>query len=178
MKDGRTQLNRMTQRRSRLVSAVITLLVTAALLALVFGVWLLGIRVDDSGMAPTISRGDIIFFDRLSRFVRVPERGDIIAYSTADGIKLGRIVGMPGEAVDTDGGKLYLNGVLLDERLYSEFVNPDMDNTVLGRNEYFIMPDARAAMDPEPAHMVIPIESFVGRALIRVAPISRFGVFE
>lgn len=178
MKGGRAELNSRHNRRQRLISAAVTLLIVAVLLGFVFGVWLLGVRVDDDGMAPTVSRGDVIFFNRLSRFVRTPERGDIIAYSTADGIKLGRIAALPGEAVQSDGGKLYINGILLDERIYTEFVNPDMPELALNKNEYFIMPDARESMLPQPNRMAIHIDDFVGRAWIRVTPISKFGVFE
>lgn len=178
MKDSRAELNKQGYKRQRLIGACVTLGIVAVLLVFVFCVWFTGIRIDDSGMSPTLERGDVVFFDKLSRFVRRPERGDIIAYSGADGIKLGRIVALPGERVETAGGKLYINGVLLDERVYTDEPDPDMQETLLLENEYFLMPDARSAMVAQPGGMIVSIDEFLGKAAIRVSPIEEFGVFE
>ena len=60
---------------------------------------------DGSSMYPTINNGDMCLFYRQD----TPDRGNIVSYRTKDGIKIGRAVGVQGDRVSVDHGKLYVN---------------------------------------------------------------------
>jgi signal peptidase I len=82
--------------------------------------------VPTGSMRPTILEGDRIFVNKLAYDLRVPftreriacwaepSRGDIVVfYSPEDGKRLvKRIVGVPGDTVSLDGGRLVVNGTV------------------------------------------------------------------
>ena len=48
--------------------------------------------------------------DQLGKFMRLPERGDIVLFSTEDGLFIKRIVGLPGETVSVRHPHVYIDG--------------------------------------------------------------------
>ncbi len=107
-------------RRRVLIVIVVLILVILALLvgnAYVFNVFM------GSGdmMAPAIDRGDIIVNYRLAYRFGDPQRGDLVAFrlpgssedSTCTFVR--RIVGLPGETLSLEDGRLCVDGRPLDE---------------------------------------------------------------
>jgi signal peptidase I len=80
--------------------------------------------VPSGSMRPTILEGDVLFINKLAYDLRVPfttlrvatwenpRRGDIVVcFSPADGTRLvKRIVALPGDVVELQGGALLING--------------------------------------------------------------------
>ncbi len=71
--------------------------------------------VDDPAMAPSLLPGDVVLINRLA-YIHGPEalrRGDVIAYRNDQGDpRFARIIGLPGEAVALQDGKLVINDVM------------------------------------------------------------------
>ena len=167
-------------RTLRLYTWVFTLLASAALVAVLFTAWLFGVQVRDVGMAPAVMPGDVILFDRLAKHVKAPARGDIVAYSsvTGSGTYIGRIVGLPGERVDVYDGRVYIGGVLLDERSYaSGALSGSIEAHTVPEGYYFILPDDRAHAIVDADKLTVEASRIRGRAFIRVSPLSRLGIF-
>src|SRR3989338_7102013 len=75
-------------------------------------------KVSGRSMFPNFENGDYIITDKISYRLGDPHRGDIVVFKnpkdeTQDFIK--RILGLPGDRLKVQEGKMYLNGVLLDE---------------------------------------------------------------
>ncbi|MBB5204877.1 signal peptidase I [Inhella inkyongensis] len=80
--------------------------------------------VPTGSMRPTIVEGDVVLVNRLAYQLKLPltdvvlaqwqgpERGDIVTFgSPADGTRLlKRVVGLPGDRVELQGGQLWING--------------------------------------------------------------------
>ena len=68
-------------------------------------------------MLPTYHDGQINFLNRLAYLRHEPQRGDVVGirYSGDSILLLKRIVGLPGEEVSFDEGKLFINGKPLEE---------------------------------------------------------------
>ena len=81
----RVARNQAEYARLRLYTWLWAFGVAGVTLALLFTVWLFGVQVRDSGMAPAIEPGDVILFDRLAKYFQSPARGDIVAFSDAAG---------------------------------------------------------------------------------------------
>ncbi|MEG1548052.1 MAG: signal peptidase I [Clostridia bacterium] len=175
---GRSVALQSEHKRARAVDITITLAVVCVALLFTFLVWLVALRVDDEGMAPTIRNGDVVFFNKLDYFMSAPKRGDIVAYRDGDAVHVGRVVALPGETVCADGGNIYIDGMLLNESVYTYDLSPDIQPIVLDTAKWFIMPDDRANMCNTPQTMIIPINRIIGSAMLRVSPIDRFGIFE
>ena len=98
--DGRAR----TYQNARRLGWLFSLLVTIAVLCLVFFVWLTPVQIVDESMAPALNSKEIVLSDQIGKFVHLPERGDIVLFSTEDGVFIKRIVGMPGETVELVAG--------------------------------------------------------------------------
>ena len=85
-------------------------------------------------MAPALTSGEVVLCDRFGKFMRMPERGDLVLFATNDGLFIKRIVGMPGEEawharetldivldVGTDGLKLHPLHVVKGTQLANEW---------------------------------------------------------
>src|SRR5690606_25680995 len=91
------------------------LLVAAAYVA--FGHVLMPVRGSGISMAPTIEHGQLIFINRLAYRLREPRRGDIVAVRMAGPsvVYVKRLLGLPGERIRIDAGKVSINGEPLAE---------------------------------------------------------------
>ncbi len=177
MKPLRCAENRAEYRRARRIGLLAGAGVCALVLLFVFCVWFTAVRVEDDGMSPTLHAGDAVLFDRLSKYVAAPARGDMIACRGEGGLWLGRIVALPGETVAAQNGRLFINGVLLNESLYTSEPAPDIDEYTLPDGCYFVLPDARSDMQLDLAAMTVAALDIYGRASIRIAPAYRIGLF-
>ena len=118
--------NRRQRRRHRNPLGVIlrwTLLLLAVILILIAGIsYAQGtVNVTGSSMYPALQPDDRALSEPVSYLVREPARGDIVQFSTGAGSGrdlVRRIVGLPGETVQIIGGKVYINGTVLDESAY------------------------------------------------------------
>ncbi len=175
----RTAQNRGEYGRLRLYTWIAVMCAAALALALVFTLWLFGVQVRDSGMAPSIAPGDVILFDRLAKHFLAPARGDIVLFSdkTGEGAYVGRVVGLPGESVAIYEGRVYIGGVLLDERAYAMGACGDMESTAIPEGSFFILPDDRARAVVAADRLIVDASRIRGRALIRVSPAARIGIF-
>ena len=143
------------------------LLNTAIYLLCVLGaVWLVitfvGQRteVEGASMENTLHNGDNLIVDKLSYRFHDPERFDIIVFPFQfqdNTYYIKRIIGLPGETVQ-----------IMD------------DGIELGDDEYFVMGDNRNNSSDSRTDMVgnIKRENIIGKAWLRIWPVSDFGVLQ
>ncbi len=136
--------------------------------------------VEGPSMQPNFYTGQLIIVNRFAYYFRSPARGDVIVLHdpqdpSEDFIK--RVVGLPGETVQMKGGRVYINGRLLDEPYIAEFCNTCPDDVwKLDEEHYFILGDNRNhSLD---SHRFGPIDRrlIVGQAWIRYWPMQDFGI--
>ena len=137
--------------------------------------------VGDS-MEATLSSGDTILINKLLYRIKSPERFDVIVFKK-DGkehsyYSIKRIIGLPGEHVLIVSGKIYIDGVQLEE-----VVNVDdialaglaSDEIILDEDEYFVLGDNRNNSEDSRYFNVGNVfrEEIIGKAWIRI---NRFGI--
>ena len=172
------------------------LLNTAIYLLCVLGaVWLVitfvGQRteVEGASMENTLHNGDNLIVDKLSYRFHDPERFDIIVvpFQVQDNTYyIKRIIGLPGETVQImDDGSIYINGEKLEENYGMEVIKPETigraaEPIELGDDEYFVMGDNRNNSSDSRTDMVgnIKRENIIGKAWLRIWPVSDFGVLQ
>ena len=143
-------------------------------------------QVSGSSMETTLSDGDQLIVDKISYRFRDPKRYDIVVFpyqyeETTYYIK--RIIGLPGETVQVIDGYVYIDGEQLDEHYGNEvMLDPGIaeDPVTLGDDEYFVLGDNRNnSQDSRAANVgVIHRKDLLGRAWIRIWPLSGFGVIK
>ena len=172
------------------------LLNTAIYLLCVLGeVWLVitfvGQRteVEGASMENTLHNGDNLIVDKLSYRFHDPERFDIIVFPFQfqdNTYYIKRIIGLPGETVQImDDGSIYINGEKLEENYGMEVIKPETigraaEPIELGDDEYFVMGDNRNNSSDSRTDMVgnIKRENIIGKAWLRIWPVSDFGVLQ
>lgn len=141
--------------------------------------------VDGRSMNPTLNDGDNLIVEKLFYRFHDPERFDIIVFPFDDTkFYIKRIIGLPGETVQIDyDGNIYINGEILEEDYGLETIlDPGRaaEPITLGDDEYFVLGDNRnnSKDGRNPAVGNIRRDKIVGRAWVRIWPLSDFGLLK
>ena len=146
-------------------------------------------EVSGSSMETTLSDKDQLIVDKMTYRFRDPKRYDIVVfpYQYQDNTYyIKRIIGLPGETVQImDDGSIYINGEKLEENYGMEVIKPETigraaEPIELGDDEYFVMGDNRNNSSDSRTDMVgnITRENIIGKAWLRIWPVSDFGVLQ
>lgn len=142
-------------------------------------------QVLGQSMENTLSDQDNLIVDKLSYHFMKPHRYDIVVFPVDDSqnvFYIKRIIGLPGETLQIIDGNIYIDGVRLKEDFGKENISVDREGLAaepveLGDNEYFVLGDNRNhsmdSRDPQVGN--ISKSDIIGKAWVRVWPLSRFG---
>lgn len=141
--------------------------------------------VSGTSMQPTFENKEYLIVDRLSYRFEEPKRGEVVIFRyPRDPSKyfIKRIIGLPGETVSISGNKItiknddYKDGFELDQS-YITRQSPGNLSINVGENEYFVMGDNRPSSSDSRIWGTLPEENIVGRAFLRLYPITKISVF-
>ena len=134
-------------------------------------------------MDPTLKINDRVLVNKLSYDLHDVHRGDIVVFesppdegsSTKDLIK--RVIGLPGERVESRDGRIYIDGQVLDEPYLQDHVQTGaMDAVTVPVDHYWVMGDNRGNSRDSRFFGAIPESLIIGRAFIRVWPVTNLGL--
>lgn len=145
-------------------------------------------KVSGSSMYPTFHDSDYIITDKISYKFSSPKRDEVIVFKnpkekSQDFIK--RIIGLPGDTVKIEGGKVYVNGKLLDE----PYLSPDLitdpgsfsqegeEIKVDQPNVYFVLGDNRPRSSDSREWGFVSKDEIIGRVFLRYWPKEAIGYF-
>lgn len=174
------------------VEVVETLVLTIAIFLVVQNFVAQPFKVDMGSMQHTLEPEDYVLVDRLSPRWAPYSRGDVVvfnpprAWTTRPTPYIKRVIGVGRDTVEVrDDGLVYVNGTALAEPyLYSdeagvpELTDSDQTRWVVPDSELFVMGDHRQQSADSRVFGSIPVDSVVGRAVIRYWPFSVFGPLE
>lgn len=140
--------------------------------------------VHGTSMEATLSDGDSIMTDKISYRFHEPQRFDIVSFPYNDAAHpylIKRIIGLPGETVQIQEGKIYINGEQLQESYGLEIIQSGglaESPITLGADEYFVMGDNRNdSIDSRFAEVGnVKRDAITGRAWLQIWPLSEFGL--
>lgn len=143
-------------------------------------------QVKGRSMETTFHNGEYILTDKISYRFGLPKRGDVVVFrspknSDVDFIK--RIIALPGERVKIAGGRVLVNGELLDESIYLDPTAYTGAESFLAENKeitvpdgrYFVMGDNRTHSSDSRDFGPVPPSDFLGKVFFRYWPAERFG---
>lgn len=137
---------------------------------------------------PTIKTGEKVFAEKVSYHLHNPERGDFVILESprnpeVDFIK--RIVGLPGERIMIQDGKVFINGQVLEEKYISSGTFTGPENYLSENQEllipdgyYFVMGDNREHSSDSRDFGPVSKEKIVGKVAFRFWPTNRLGSVE
>lgn len=145
--------------------------------------------VSGESMQPTLESGNVVLLEKVSQY----ERGDIISFSSHLKISehdlkklnriqrifiksgssknlIKRIIGLPGDQIQIQMGKIYVNGIILDEPYIAVPDHDSLENIVVPEGKYFVLGDNRTnSLDSRSSSVgLIDDKEIIGKLLIRV----------
>ena len=140
-------------------------------------------QVVGPSMSDTLNNNDIVLLDKISyRFTDI-KRGDVVSLYYADTKYLiKRVIGLPGEYVEFQDNKLYIDNKYMDEDYLEDVITDDFSLSELGYDEipedmYLVLGDNREdSLDSRDASVgLIPKEDIIGKVRIRIWPLNKWG---
>lgn len=153
-------------------------IIVAVLLAIMINKFLIfKVDVPSGSMEPTINIGDKFLVTRIYNFENI-KRGDIIVFQNNEKNKLmvKRLIGVPGDEIDIQGEKLYINGKGIEED-YVKYSDDYFGKFKVPEDKYFFLGDNRSNSGDsrdwkEP---YIDKKDIKGKIQIRIYPFKDFG---
>lgn len=168
--------------KEEILSYIKMLVFVVAFVSIVNGLLLINAKIPSSSMENTIMVNDRIFGNRLAYRWNDPERFDIIIFKYPDDESkkyIKRIIGMPGDTVVINEGKVYINGD--SEPLPNSFC-PEEPIGSFGPYEvpegcYFVMGDNRNNSNDSRfwKNHYVSREQILGKAVLRYWPLDSIG---
>lgn len=173
--------------------------------------------IPSPSMVPTLQRGDRVLVTKIPYYLGEPKRGDVIVFEEPDpGRRAGddrgvvgtavhwltqtlgvaepdnedyikRVIGLPGDEVEGRRGRVFVNGVAIDEPYLTQETG-DFDPVTIPEGMLFVMGDNRSnsldsryglGVNPtkQPGVGFVPVDSVVGKAFFIAWPPSRMSGF-
>lgn len=138
------------------------------------------VRVDGFSMNPSLENGEYILVNKLAYRIGEPQRGDIVVFSfpldpNQDLIK--RVIGLPGETITVQEGKVSVNGILLEEPYIA--APPFYNGTwVVNEGQLFVLGDNRNESKDSHEWGLLPLENVIGKAVLIYWPPPKWEVID
>ena len=140
--------------------------------------YFVGMRTSVIGdsMEPALYNGQEILINRFIYNFTSPKRGDIVVFLPNGNQKthyyVKRVVALPGETVQIIGGRVYVDGDMLEESEdFDKIANPGIaeNEITLGVDEYFVLGDSRNNGEDSRSGNIgaIKKENIIGQAWFR-----------
>ena len=151
----------------RFVLDLVETLVLAVVLYFIIQTLTQRIKVESSSMEPTLFSNDYVVVNRLAYKLGEPHRGDIIVFKfPPDPTQIPyikRVIGLPGDQVQIKSGKVFVNGVLLNEPYLKVTTNGSGEWTV-PEGHLFVMGDNRNNSSDSRSWGWVPLGNVLGKA--------------
>ncbi len=123
--------------------------------------------IPSSSMAPTLVPGDHIVVTPY-RFGKKPNRGDVIVFRSpraVDELMIKRVIGTPGDLVETRAGRVIVCGHALTEPyVTAQASSGAISPQIIPADSYFVLGDNRADSLDSRSWGVLPKNAVLGRA--------------
>lgn len=140
--------------------------------------------VSGPSMEPTFKSGEYIIVDQLSYKLGLPARGDVVVFKPPINLKtyyIKRIIGLPGETVSIDSGKVQITQpggktFTLEEPYLVDTDTRSMPAITLTSDQYFVLGDNRPVSSDSRIWGPLPKEDIVGTPYISLYPLDTISI--
>ena len=170
---------------SLVIMVAIVALITVGLRMFVFVPY----EIPSGSMEDTIMPGDMVFSEKISYYTRAPQYGDIVTFAdpeVAGRTLIKRVIATEGQTVDLVDGRVYVDGLQLDEPYVGGKESYPLSRTApdvvvefpytVPEGHVWVMGDNRTASQDARYFGAIPISSITGRAAMIYWPVNHIGL--
>jgi signal peptidase I len=135
-------------------------------------------KVHGQSMEPSLHDGQYLIASKVSYWLHSPERGDVVVLRpprNEDSIPyIKRIIGLPGDNIEVRDGRVWVNGVAINEPYIS---GPPAYQKAWKVEEgtYFVLGDNRNKSSDSHSWGLLPEDNIVGKAVFCYWPIDCWG---
>jgi signal peptidase I len=161
----------------RLILDLLETLILAVILFLIINAVSARVRVDGFSMRPTLEDGEFVLVNRLAYKFTAPKRGEIIVFRSPitpeDLIK--RVIGLPGDEILIQNGRVTINGKLLDEPYIA--ASPIYSGSWQVVDGYlFVLGDNRNDSSDSHSWGLVPLQNIVGKSILIYWPYAEWSM--
>ncbi len=129
------------------------------------------VRVDGDSMNTYLNDGEILL---LSKVGKIKRYDIVVLHEDEDDNIIKRVYGMPGETIEIDHGKIYIEGKAIKDE-YGIGETSDYAKIKLKDNEYFVLGDNREISKDSRNLGPIAKQNIKGTTIFRIFPFKKFG---
>lgn len=171
---------------SFVLTIAVIVIIAAGLRAFIFQAY----EIPSGSMEDTIMTGDMVFSEKLTYYGSSPQRGDIVTFKDPEipsRTLIKRVIATEGETVQLIDGKVYVDGVQLDEPytdgkeswpLVSSYGSPVEYPYTVPAGEIWVMGDNRTNSQDSRYFGSIPVSSVTGKAIFTYWPLDSIGILK
>jgi len=170
----------------------VEVVVTAVILALIIRTFVVqAFKIPTGSMRPTLIEGDRILVNKFIYRFKTPKRGDIVVFKYPEDTKkdfIKRLIALGGETVRIIDGKIWVDGVLVQEPkkiaqtyYYNKPGTPYGEEDVTIRvpdDNFFVLGDNSASSRDSRYWGFVPKKYLVGKAFLLYWPLTRVRILE
>ena len=130
-------------------------------------------------MEPGLQNNQRLVISKVGYVFGEPQRGDVIIFHSPNSWQteyIKRIIGIPGDTIEIKAGRVYVNGVVLNEPYVTDLLRYNFPKETLASNSYFVLGDNRNNSNDSHNGWTVPRESIVGKAWLSIWPPGTWGL--
>jgi len=159
------------------------IVISAAVSVLIITFLYQPVRVEGTSMLPRLEDHDRLFINKFVYRISAIHRGDVVVFHyprDPEKSYIKRVIGLPGDRIVIDRGRVYLNGKLLRETYIPEEYRDtrSMADTVVPEDAYFMMGDHRSISSDSREFGPVDRDLIYGKAVFVYWPTKDAGVVE
>jgi signal peptidase I len=135
-------------------------------------------EVSGLSMEPHIHSGEFVLINTFAYRLGSPKHGDIVAFRHEGDdreVFIKRVVGVPGDRIRIDRGRVYTNGAPLREQYVKDPDDRTFAEVVVPANSVYVLGDNRANSEDSRIFGTVGDDRLIGRAIAGVWPPRMFG---
>jgi len=138
------------------------------------------VRVEGISMMPSLDDQERIFINKFVYRIEAIQRGDIIVFRyPRDPVKsfIKRVIGIPGDHIRVDDGRVYLNGKLVAEDYVPRAYQDDHSypEVVVPPDSYYVLGDHRSLSQDSRDFGPVQSSYIFGKAVFGYWPVEKVG---
>jgi signal peptidase I len=159
--------------------SVASLVLQLAVLSLLVAAFFMRLpEVSGRSMEPLIRSGEYVLINTFAfRFGR-PRRGEIVAFrheGDAREVFIKRVIGLPGDRIRIDRGRVYVNGTKQDEPYVQDADDRSIPGILVPASSLYVLGDDRANSEDSRSFGPVSEDRLIGRAIAGIWPPSMLG---
>jgi signal peptidase I len=159
--------------------SVANLALQLAVLALILAAFFVRFpQVSGLSMEPYIRSGEYVIINTFAYRIGTPHRGEIVAFrhdNDARAVFIKRVVGLPGERVRVERGRVYVDGRVLDEPYVQSNDDRSFAEVTVPAASVYVLGDNRANSEDSRIFGPVPDDRLIGRAVAGIWPPRMLG---